>query len=314
MDPMPPGGFEFAGVPVRSRWKGARSARAHGGDDVLGTIVAAVLILYPTPEDTGFADYLYGAGEFSSAASEYMRVLYESGGDTLAFPEASLRLARCWQELDRPLDALTLYERLSRDLDGDPGAMALMGIGSVLEEMGELEGARGAYLDAALRAETPALQERSGILAALMLAREDRWEESATELESVPALGGPMAVPAARLAGLVSSGVDLPARSPFWCGLASAVLPGSGQALCGNLTDGLIALGVNGVMGLLVVESIRGEDLAASVLVGWLGLSFYGGNIYGGARAADGYNAARRRQLLEEITAILEEAPPAPVP
>jgi hypothetical protein len=281
---------------------------------VLGTILAAVLTLLATPEDTGFADYLYGAGEFSAAASEYMRVLYESGGDTLAFPEASLRLARCWQELDRPLDALTLYGRLSAGLDGDPGAMALMGIGSVLEEMGELEGSRAAYLDAASRADAPAVRERSSILAALMLARENRWEESAVELESVPAIGGPMAVSAPGLAELVSSGADLPVRSPFWCGVASAVLPGSGQAICGNLTDGLIALGVNGVMGFLLVESIRGEDLAASVLVGWLGLSFYGGNIYGGARAAAGYNASRRRQLLEEITTILEEAPPAPVP
>jgi hypothetical protein len=279
---------------------------------LLGTIAAAFLTLLAAPVDTGFADYLYGAGEFSTAASEYMRVLYENGGDTLALPDVSLRLARCWQELDRPLDALTLYGRISSALEGDPGAMALLGIGSVLEEMGELEGSRAAYLDASLRAEAPLLRERSLVLAALMLAREDRWEEAALELESVAALRGPMAASVPVLAGLVSSGADLPSRSPFWCGLASAVLPGSGQALCGNLTDGLIALGVNGAMGFLLVESIRGDDLAASVLVGWLGLSFYGGNIYGGARAAGGYNASRRRELLEEITAVLEETPPPP--
>lgn len=277
---------------------------------MLGTIAAALLTVLPSIPDTGFADYLYEAGEFSSASSEYLRILFECGGDTLAVPGASLRLARCWQELDRPLSALAVYERLAESPDGDLGAMALLGIGSVLEETGRISGSREAYLDAALRAESPYLQERGRVLAALMLAREDRWAASAAELGETAALGGPMSGRIPDLAARVASGEDLPARSPFWCGLASAVLPGSGQALCGNLTDGLIALGVNGAMAFLLVESIREEDVATSVLVGWLGLSFYGGNIYGGTRAAEGYNAARRRELLEEITASIGELPP----
>jgi len=278
---------------------------------MLGTIAAALLIAAGPGADEGFADWLYASGEFSTAASEYLRILYENGGDTLAVPGASLRLARCWQELGRPLDALGLYDRLSIGLDGDGGAAALLGIGSVLEEMDRIDGSRAAYLDAASRAESPDLRDRGLVLAALMLAREGRWEESAAEIGAVAGRGGPLAGSAPGLAGMVASGADLPSRSPFWCGFASAVLPGSGQMLCGNVTDGLIALGVNGAMAFLLVESIRREEVAASVLTGWLGLSFYGGNVYGGARAAEGYNAARRRELLERITELLEEVPSA---
>ena len=76
--------------------------------------------------------------------------------------------------------------------------------------------------------------------------------------------------------------------------------------ICGHYTDGIIALGVNGALTWLFVESLHEGNITTSVLLGWLGLSFYGGNIYGGSRAAVTYNSARRRELLDEVTGILE--------
>ncbi len=276
---------------------------------MLGTILAAILTVFPNSSpDSGFADYLYSSGEYQLAAGEYLRIIYANNADTLSCPLVSLRLADCLQKNGRFSDALFLYTYLGEHLtDRNMQAGALMGAGAVLEETGELSSARLAYVDAVHAAVDIEIKNRAGIMAGLMYARMGRWDHSAEELTRISSAAGPFAPVAERLAGVVSRGSSLPERSPFWCGLSSAILPGSGQMICGHFTDGVIALGVNGLMAYLFYESLQEENTTTSVLLGWLSLSFYGGNIYGGSKAARTYNSARRRELLEEITGIIED-------
>ena len=140
-----------------------------------------------------------------------------------------------------------------------------------------------------------------------MLGRLGRWNESSTELAVLSEGNSIWSAEASRLTVLAESGEHLFRRSPFWCGLSSAVIPGSGQIFCGHTKDGLIALGMNAIMGYLFYQSIVEEEIALAVLFGWLSLSFYGGNIYGGIRAADTYNSARERELFEQISNSLSE-------
>lgn len=270
----------------------------------MGTLLAALLILLPCAEENrDFADFLYDSGEFGMAATEYLRIIHSNGGDTLADPASSLRLARCLQELGRRGDAIHLYRTLHTGLtEGDDRAMALLGEASILEEYGGYEYSRELCLEATAIATEPSVRDRGSVMASLMLARQGDWSGSSMELSQLASEGGPMSGSASVLSGMVASGERLPRRSPFLCGLASALVPGSGQAICGHYTDGLIALGMNGLMGYLLYEAISDGDTATTVLFGWLGISFYGGNIYGGARAAETYNSARRRELFEEIS------------
>ncbi len=277
---------------------------------MLGTFIAAVLTVFPNhaPED-GFADYLYGLGEYNLAAAEYLRVIYSNGEDTLACPVAALRLARCWHELGRTDDALHLYGYIERKAtDVELMADAMMGAGSVLEESGDFGAARELYSGASVTSENTDLTARAQILTSLMDARMGKWAASAEELRNISMRGGPFHDVSGNLASLVAEGQNLPYRSPLWCGISSALLPGSGQIFCGHYTDGIIALGVNGAMAWLFYESLQENNTTTSVLLGWLGLSFYGGNIYGGSRAAETYNSARRRELLDEVTDILSDA------
>ncbi len=79
---------------------------------MLGTILAAILTVFPSHDtDEGFADYLYGHGEYGLASVEYLRIIYAYDEDTLACPLVSLRLARCWQELGREDVALRHYRQ-----------------------------------------------------------------------------------------------------------------------------------------------------------------------------------------------------------
>lgn len=276
---------------------------------MLGTILAALLTVFPGHDaDEGFADYLYDQGEYGMASQEYLRIIYAHDEDTLACPLASLRLARCWQELGCREDALFLYTFLHRNLsDTELRAGAMMGAGAVLEESGNFDSARDLYTDAAVTSEDAEIVARAGIMASLMYARMGNWEASAEELRTISSTGGSCSDISSSLAAKVAEGQSLPHRSPLWCGISSALLPGSGQMFCGHYTDGIIAFGVNGALAWLFVESLREDNKTTSVLLGWLGLSFYGGNIYGGSRAAETYNSARRRELLEEVSGILED-------
>jgi tetratricopeptide (TPR) repeat protein len=276
---------------------------------MLGLITAAVLNLSPMPvTESGYADYLYGSGMYMQAADEYMRIIYLSGCDTLARPEEALRLARCWQELGMWTDAGAIYGAiLQRHPDSTYRSMAAMGIASLFESRGDTDGAGEYYSLARSLAVDDDLRSRAEVMRILMEARKGYWEEASLRLDSLAELPIPLSPLSARLSPVVARGEHLSSRSPFWCGLSSALIPGSGQVFCGHYTDGFTSLAVTGATAWLFVESLQEENATTSVLLGWLALSFYGGNIYGGSRAAEVYNGARRRELLEEVSAIIEQ-------
>ncbi|OPL18365.1 MAG: hypothetical protein AVO35_05840 [Candidatus Aegiribacteria sp. MLS_C] len=255
-----------------------------------------------------FADRLYDQGDYSLAALEYARILYESS-DTLGHPRETLRLARCRHLLGDAETSLSLYSALVQGLpDSDHRAMALLGAGAVYADLGLFSLSAQAYSDAAATASDSGLVFRGMLLEALSPLHSFRWSESSAELS---VLAGSWEDDRGALAGelsaLVEGGGDLPYRSPFWCGAASAVVPGSGQLLCGHTADGLIAFGMTAATGALLYLSIEEGNTSTSVLLGWLSLSFYGANVYGGGRAAEYYNAYHRRQLLEEVYGRLED-------
>lgn len=257
---------------------------------------------------SSFADRLYEQGDYSMAALEYSRILYESS-DTLGHPLETLKLARCRHLMGDAETSLSLYTTLVRGLpDGDQRAMALLGAGAVYTDLGLLSLSAEAYSDAAETASDSGLVFRGRLLEALSPLHSFRWSESSSELSALSgSWEGDRGALAGELSALVEGGGDLPYRSPFWCGAASAVVPGSGQLLCGHTTDGLIAFGMTAATGALLYLSIDEGNTSTSVLLGWLSLSFYGANIYGGSRAAEYYNASRRRQLLEEVYGRLED-------
>lgn len=251
------------------------------------------------PPDTAFAAYLYRSGDWEMAALEYLRVIHSSG-DTVSAPLATLRLARCWQELDRPEEALTLYRRISSRMEeGDTAALASLGAGSVLEGMGMDGEARGLFLRAVSQAGDSTLRGTGRALAALSLGRQGDWARAEAELEGLA--GGPVGPLARGLLVEVRRARSLPRRSPLACAGASLVLPGLGQTICGRPRDGLNALLTTTATGLLLYHSLEEDNLAGSVLSGWLFVSFYGGNVYGGYRSARSYNLARRRRLYLRI-------------
>jgi len=277
---------------------------------VLGPFALALLI-----SSSGFADRLYESGEYAAAAVEYERALWDAG-DTLSLPLEALRLARCWQECADPGRALAMYDFLSSRLP--PGywrGCALMGAGSVCEQVGNLGRARQDYLAASGEFADSCMRERCEVLAALCTGRSGDWQGAAEDLEEVPCASLEGARP--RLASIARSAARPPRRSAFLCAAASAVLPGAGQAACGHWMDGASSLLMTAGTGALFAMSLHDGDRAEQFLFGWLALSFYGGGILGGARAADRWNEARMQAILSEVPEVLARyacEPPAAAP
>jgi tetratricopeptide (TPR) repeat protein len=269
----------------------------------MGFAAVALLILFGS-----YADQLYTQGEYQLAALEYGRILFEAG-DTLGHAEEALKLARCRQILGDVQGALLLYGYLAEGLpDGDARAEALLGAGSVYSDLGDYGYASQAYERASETTLDSDLVYRAQVLSALTPLHSFQWSESESQLARLSrSWTGERGLFAEDLTRLAHSGEDLSHRSPFLCGLSSAVLPGSGQMLCGHTKDGIISLAMTAATGALFYLSLEEENTSTSVLLGWISLSFYGANIYGGSRAAEYYNSQRRRELLQEVYDKVEE-------
>jgi hypothetical protein len=256
---------------------------------------------------SGFADQLYEQGDYEMAALEYARILYEEG-DTLSRPLEALRLARCRHILGDYEHSLNLYAWLAENLPaGDYRAMALLGAGAIYSDLGMYSMSEEAYSGASATAVDSELVFRGDILESLAPLHRLDWARSSTELAEVAQRWrGARGELALQLARLADRGEELPYRSPFWCGASSALLPGSGQLMCGHTSDGLLSLGMTAASGVLFYLSLEEENTATAILTGWLAFSFYGANVVGGSRAAQYYNAEQRREHFYRIYDHLE--------
>jgi hypothetical protein len=264
-----------------------------------------------------FGDYLYERGDYVPASVEYQRLLYETA-DTLGNPLVALRLARCWQASGYPGRALGMYAFLGSNLPpGEARGSALMGAGSAYEQLGMPDRARESYLSSAEEFTDQETREECLVLAALCTGRSGRWDSAAVEL-GVISEASPGS-PASCLRSIALRAADPPRRSALLCGAASAVLPGAGQAICGHWMDAASSLLMTAGAGALFMASLEDGCEADQAFFGWLALTFYGGGIWGGARAARRWDAEAMEEILDDVPGALSAYRsggfiPAPLP
>src|SRR5439155_22278048 len=85
----------------------------------------------------------------------------------------------------------------------------------------------------------------------------------------------------ARLAEAASRGPTLPRRSPALAGALPTVLPGAGQAYCGQALNGFRHLAFNAALIYTVATLARHDQVPAAIIVGSLELPFYMRNVDG---------------------------------
>ncbi len=99
---------------------------------------------------------------------------------------------------------------------------------------------------------------------------------------------------------------DVNIRSPFWAGLMSAVIPGSGYIYAGRFKEGISALVVNGLLGVGIYSLFKNNNTGSGILTSLVTVPFYFGNIVGSANAAEDLNNKHQQIVLSNLRNALQ--------
>ncbi len=91
---------------------------------------------------------------------------------------------------------------------------------------------------------------------------------------------------------------ELPFKSPPMAGLLSGIIPGLGQLYVGRPRDGITAFLVNALFIGATVQAFGKDQDFLGVMLGFVELGWYAGNIYNAANSAHKYNRKVREDFL----------------
>ncbi len=94
---------------------------------------------------------------------------------------------------------------------------------------------------------------------------------------------------------------NISGRSPFFAGVLSMLVPGTGYMYCGNYKEGLSALLVNGLLGASIYSLFKNDNVPSGILVSAISVPFYLGNIVGSANSAKLYNNKKKEIMYFEL-------------
>jgi tetratricopeptide (TPR) repeat protein len=249
-----------------------------------------------------FADSLYERGEHLRALNFYEFYLSLK-------PEADeadglhLKIGLCYQGEKRWDDAAHAFEEVVEGYPAsDVAAEASYRIGQTFFLSGNYFKAVQGFLETGERFPSSRYGHLAEYSAAVSYAMGGAWEESSETFEGFYKQNPehPLAEQSANLSEYVLKGDSLPRRSPFVARLLSAVIPGLGQAYCTHYGDAIMALLVNGTVGFLTYDAFTHDREVAGALFSLAGVSFFGGNVYGGGRSAERFNENQRRRFSQK--------------
>lgn len=91
----------------------------------------------------------------------------------------------------------------------------------------------------------------------------------------------------------------LPLKSPITAGTLAAILPGAGHWYLDRYQDALIAFSINGLFAWAAVSSFQQGNNGLGVLLSFIELAWYSGNIYSAVNTAHKINRKQESDFLE---------------
>ncbi len=246
-----------------------------------------------------FANRLRDEGDDDRAITEYRRLLSHFPRSRHA-DAARLEVPRCHARAGRWKEAAAAYAELAEAYSGKPlGLRGAFGRAMLLLEARQFDAAASAFdefaTDYPKAAEAP--EARWRLAWSHLLGHQFRRAEQAFR-----AIGprGPHAEAAGRLADESRRLATRRRKSPLLAGILG-IVPGLGHFYCGRTGDGLTSLGVNALFGWGTVSAVRKGAHVAGAVLGLLGVSFYGGGIFGGVNWAHRVNRADAQKRLDAL-------------
>lgn len=246
--------------------------------------------------DLSFADYLYSTGEYSQAASEYLRVRFTSSSPGLS-GYAGLMAGESY------LRAGDLAR--ARHAFGDLNAAAIEGFKQYGIARTDFAAADYAGTRSALGSITsPILARQAKALEGWTFFRQHRFAAGASALSAIGA-----DEPSRNLSSM--AGRDIRRRSRLMSTLLSAILPGAGQLYSGRAGDGAYSFLTVAGTGLVTwwfwaEPTTRDRTRVKVSIFGVITALFYAGNVYGANTAARDYNLLQERRYVQRADSLFE--------
>lgn len=261
------------------------------------------LVLSPEEEQQlAFARSLDEGGQPDRAATEWLRFLS-------MFPESNRRdwaRLRLGQSLVQAADLAGAQHAFAQVPPGPWWFHAQLQRAQVLDRLERPAEAR--TLRAELLAAAGDDEQRQAVLLTDALASAEAGDRDHAQ-QQLQRAAAEHSQPQARAYLLEQSAAlqALPARNPWLAVGLSALVPGSGQLYAGQAQDGLFTFLLNlACIGGAVLAAVFDEPVTAGVL-GFTGLVFYSGNLYGAVRAADLFNRQQQVEFAGDTRHVLNE-------
>lgn len=254
-------------------------------------------------ETYGFAVWLFDQAEFYRAVTEFKRYQFLTQ-DTEADMRCEYAVAACYQHVREWARAVDSWRRVLANFPEDRVVVEAAyrmaecmlaqedydNAGQVLTQYLANAPADSDFLDDALFLQATILLSKSKYADA-----EKGLAEFASKYPE-----SPLASAAKELARSACSLREMKRKTPEEAALLSMFVPGLGQSYAGRTGDAWTAFLVNAALGAFTVDRFNRGDQTAGYLLGLTWISFYGGNIYGAARAATEENQRRQEALVSE--------------
>jgi len=253
------------------------------------------------PSSLTFVEELDRSGDHDGAALECRRLLFFSP-PAEQIPLLHFTLARELYLAKKYPDAINEFRNYYTRFPEDQNAAQAMFLWGNCELLtGNAEAADKVWRWVQREHPSSDWAARAGIKLGLAEAGKSNWMEAANNFnwlyehnETYKSLGKELTL-------LSAKGRHIPRKDVTTGVILSAVLPGAGQAYSGRWGDAAAALVITGGLGTLAVLSYLDKQYVGAGILGFLGITFYAGNIYNGGDAAIQYNNRQELKLRQEI-------------
>jgi tetratricopeptide (TPR) repeat protein len=248
--------------------------------------------LFSAANTVKYADFLYNTGDFHAAVLEYQRLCFMEPANE----QYHYRLVKCYRLIGN-------YSLAIDHIDSLYGSVGLMPV-NVMHEYLNNNLLNGDY------EKTVQLVETTGLLGCddrtfyqgVGLSLSGKTHEAILTLKSCPEIS----LRNNRILLSLNGYETFRSKKPAMAVAMSAIIPGSGKVYAGYWKDGLIAFSF---VGLSAWQSYRGfKKKGIKSVYGWLygvaSVSFYLGNLYGSAKAANTYNLKRKELFYHNVEQI----------
>lgn len=241
-----------------------------------------------------FADFLFCDRDYLRAALEYERILEKTEDDTLRF-----KVGLCYSYIGKYDYAINNFSSVNNSsLYYDDSKLEILKTNFL---MNNFTGLRNYYRNTFLtkveqyKNEGKKLFSFSYLFTDEALPKEDEFL-SPFEINERE-----------QLTSFYNWKNDPPYKSGAVAGVMSAIIPGSGKMYVGEVSDGIVALLVTGVLAFLAYDNFRAGHNTRAWIFSGLAALFYGGNVYGSVAAAQVHNAKIKFEYEEKVKKYLEE-------